>query len=162
MTRVDQINRLTGMSFFIAAAVCFAALAILRPGEIGSIRIGPIRTGKDQCASCGMTIEDARFAGRRTVQHGGKPATLLYDDLGCMLDADRENEAGKAIACSVQDFDGAGWIKASDAWYVMDPKNRTPMGSGILAFAKRPAGKVMTFEGVREARHTYMRAKFGG
>lgn len=146
-----------GMAFFVAAAVCFAALAIVRPAEIGSVQ-----TGIDQCAACGMTIEDAKYAGCRAIKNDGKVAMLLYDDLGCMLDADRANEGGIAHAWYVQDFDGSGWIKASNAWYVMDAKNATPMGSGIVAFRKKPAARAMTFQEVAEKRHAYMKERYGG
>jgi len=143
------------MAFFVAAAACFAALAIVRPAEIGSIQ-----KGIDQCASCGMTIEDVEFAAARVMMQNARP--LLYDDLGCMLDADRENEGGTAHAWFVQDFNGTGWIDAKRAWYVMDAKNRTPMGSGILAFRERPAAGAMTFQQIAKARHAFMKAKFGG
>jgi len=145
---------LLGPGLLVSGAVCFAALAIVRPAEIGSIR-----KGVDECASCGMTIEDSGFAGARVVRAG---RILHYDDLGCMLDADRENEGGAAHKWYVQDFEGTGWIAASSAWYVMAPKNRTPMGSGILAFRKRPAGGAMTFQEVAKARHAFMKAKYGG
>ncbi|MBL8886000.1 MAG: nitrous oxide reductase accessory protein NosL [Phycisphaerales bacterium] len=155
MTQANQPNRVTSMAFFIVGAVCFAALAIVRPAEIGSIQ-----KGIDQCASCGMTIEDVEFAAARVVIQNARP--LLYDDLGCMLDADRENEGGTAHARFVQDFSGTGWIDATRAWYVMDAKNRTPMSSGILAFRARPAAGSLTFQEVAKARHAFMQAKYGG
>lgn len=160
-------TRLTGMAFFAAAAILFSSLAILRPAQIGSVRPGsmpPLRTGVAECASCGMTIEDARFAAGRVVKSASDKATpLLYDDLGCMLDADRANEGGEAQKRYVQDFSGTGWIDAKRAWFVFDAqKNRTPMSSGIVAFREKPAVGAMTFDQVREARHAYMKAKYGG
>lgn len=155
--RTGAANRLTGMAFFVAAALCFGAFALLRPAEIGSIQ-----KGIDQCASCGMTIEDPQFAGARIVVQAGQKKTLLYDDLGCMLDVERENEGGEANARYVQDFKGSGWIKAASAWYTMSPKNRTPMSSGILAFAKKPAAGALSFDEVAKARHAFMKAKYGG
>ncbi|MBL8875404.1 MAG: nitrous oxide reductase accessory protein NosL [Phycisphaerae bacterium] len=160
-------TRLTGMAFFAAAAILFASLAILRPAQIGSVRPGsvpPLRTGVAECASCGMTIEDARFAAGRLVKPApDKATTLLYDDLGCMLDADRANEGGEAQKRYVQDFNGTGWIDAKRAWFVFDSqKNRTPMGSGILAFRERPRVGGMRFGEVAEKRRAYMKAKYGG
>ncbi|MBX3380608.1 MAG: nitrous oxide reductase accessory protein NosL [Phycisphaeraceae bacterium] len=157
MTQSNHPNRLTGMAFFVAAAICFASLALFRPAEIGSIQ-----RGIDQCASCGMTIEDVGFAAARVVMQNARPRTFLYDDLGCMLDADRENEGGTSHGCYVQDFNGTGWIDAKQAWFVMDAKNHTPMGSGILAFRKKPAAGALTFDEVAKARHAFMKAKYGG
>ncbi|MBX3388605.1 MAG: nitrous oxide reductase accessory protein NosL [Phycisphaeraceae bacterium] len=144
-----------GMALFVAAAVCFAALAIVRPAEIGSVQ-----TGIDQCAACGMTIEDSGFAGARVMREGGR--TLYYDDLGCMLDAAREKNAVPAIKTFVQDAQDGKWVRAEKAWFVMDAKNRTPMGSGIVAFRTKPAAGAMTFQEVVEKRHAYMKAKYGG
>lgn len=160
-------TRLTGTAFFAAAAILFSSLAILRPAQIGSVRPGsvpPLRTGVAECASCGMTIEDTRFAASRSIKSApDKSATLLYDDLGCMLDADRTNEGGESHRCDVQDFNGTGWINAKRAWFVFDPqKNRTPMSSGIVAFREKPAVGAMTLDQIREARHAYMKAKYGG
>lgn len=159
---------LIGSSGLVVGAVLFAALAIVRPGEIGSVRVGvglvgPVRVGVDECAACGMKIEVSGFAGARIVMRDGVRTTLFYDDLGCMLDAAREKDAPVAKQTFVQDATagaGAGWIRAEAAWYVMDPKNRTPMGSGILAFRDRPGG--MSFREVAEKRRAYMKAKYGG
>lgn len=151
---------LIGSSGLVVGAVLFAALAIVRPGEIGSVRVGI-----DECAACGMKIEDSGFAGARIVMRDGVRTMLFYDDLGCMLDAAREKDALVAKQTFVQDATagaGAGWIRAEAAWYIMDPKNRTPMGSGILAFGEKPAVGGKSFDQVREARNAYMRAKYGG
>lgn len=193
-------ERAIGSGILVTGAVCFAAMAILRPGEIGTVQ-----TGVDSCAACGMTIEDARYAGAR-VEHttreagehnparsaagaarmsaesggsgksgraggvggvggaggvsGSAGPRLLYDDLGCMLDAEREHPGA---ACFVQDFQGRGWLPAANAWFVMDPKKySTPMGSGIVAFAARPREGGLRFAEVAEKRGRFMRERYGG
>ena len=153
----NEANRLTGMAFLVAAAACFTALAIVRPAEIGSIR-----KGIDECDACGMKIEDSGFAGARMVVEHGRQRTLYYDDLGCMLDAAREDGANPATKTFVQDATDGAWVRAEAASYVMDPKNRTPMSSGILAFRNRPAAGAMTFQEIAKARHAFMKAKYGG
>lgn len=37
----------------------------------------------------------------------------------------------------VHDYTTEQWLDASDAWYVRSPEIQTPMGGGIVAFAKR-------------------------
>jgi len=144
------------MAFFVAATVCFAALAIVRPAEIGSIQ-----KGIDTCAACGMVIEDSGFAGARVVVKDGRESILYYDDLGCLLDAAREKDAVTARRTFVQDSADGEWVRGEDAWFVMDTRNRTPMGSGILAFRdKRSDG--MRFDEIAKQRREYMRAKYGG
>lgn len=153
-------TRFRGPAFFIAAALCFAALAIVRPAEVGSVRVSPVRVGIDECDACGMKIEDSGFAGARIVMRDGRRATLFYDDLGCMLDAAREH--GAARKTFVQDATDGKWVRAEEAWYVMDAKNRTPMSSGILASRNLPGPGAMTFQEVARSRRAFMKAKYGG
>lgn len=155
-SNANVAKRLGLIGLFAALWVVFFVMAYDRATP------PPIEIGKSACASCGMTIEDAKYAGCRAIKNDGKVAMLLYDDLGCMLDADRASEGGPAHAWYVQDFDGSGWIEASNAWYVMDAKNATPMGSGIVAFRAKPAAGAMTFREVAEKRHAYMKEKYGG
>lgn len=147
------VKRLGAGALFVALWIVFFVMAY------NPATPPPISPGKSECASCGMTIEDSRFAGNRWVTREGKKGMPLYDDLGCLLDAEREEASDRQY---VQDSEGSGWIRADRAWFTMNSKNWTPMGSGILAFRRRPSADAMTFEEVKKARHAYMKAKFGG
>lgn len=132
-----------------------------------------IREGKDECAACGMILNESRFAGALLIDPQGERPYLLFDDLGCMLNY--EFEKGPALtprAAWVRDYAGTGWISADAAAYLYaDPaKVSTPMGSGILAFVQRSAaeakqreiaGEILDRAGVRAARRRWMESRYG-
>jgi hypothetical protein len=100
-----------------------------------------LRVGVEACPYCFMTILDARYAAQ-AVNPQGK--AFFYDDPACLLD--QLNGWGgpelKAQEVYLADFLESTrtqplWVEAERAVLYHNPKIRTPMGSGLLAFKSR-------------------------
>jgi copper chaperone NosL len=94
-----------------------------------------IHYGQDPCAGCGMIISDDRSAAA-LVDPAGDSAPLLFDDIGCLLDYEREHPQLAARSHYVHDATSRQWLAASAATFVKTSRE-TPMGSGLLAFVRR-------------------------
>ncbi len=138
------------MNRFMNAACAAAGLVVLACCESSPLTGPPVlKPGRDECAACGMLVSDQRCAGSLLVERDGRREHLIYDDIGCMLEAERDGASlGQVIERHVRDYSGDGWLEAGRAAFVRaDPKAMpTPMGSGIVAFAgvelaKTEAGK---------------------
>jgi copper chaperone NosL len=131
------------------------------------------RLGRDECAECGMLVNEDRFSGAMLVDREGERLHVHFDDMGCMLEY--QNDKGKSLTCLdafARDHSTRQWVTADRAVYLFadDKALRTPMGSGIAAFAARDAaekaraefgGKILTLEELRTARREWMEARFG-
>jgi nitrous oxide reductase accessory protein NosL len=104
------------------------------------------------CATCGMSIEDLRFAGE--LRLGG--AWKAYDDLACLL---RDARTDAAAPAWLMDQD-TGTLHAADSMWVVKGDFPTPMSGGMAAFLDRAAadevarqtnGSVERFATVRAA-----------
>lgn len=94
-----------------------------------------LRPGMDECAECGMIIDDARFAAAVLVQRAGRREYLLFDDIGCMVRSERarQNAPTDRFFC---DFSTGEWITSTQpSFLAAEPELlRTPMASGVVAF----------------------------
>ncbi len=122
-------------------AVLFCILTWL-PGCVREPLSGPptLRPGRDECAECGMLINDERCSSGLLVEEDGRRTHLLFDDIGCMLDIERDAGGDRVVLDRfVRDHGTKAWIKAGDAIYLFTDSASlsTPMGSGIIAFAIR-------------------------
>ncbi|MCC6659742.1 MAG: nitrous oxide reductase accessory protein NosL [Phycisphaerales bacterium] len=103
-----------------------------------------LRPGRDQCAECGMSIDDQRFAAALLIERDGRREYLCYDDIGCMLDA-RFGAGGDLPVreAFVHDHGSLAWVPAGEAAYLAADRDslRTPMASGIAAFRDRAAAE---------------------
>lgn len=89
-----------------------------------------------------MLISDRRFsAGARE----GAAATR-YDDVGCLVAHRRAALASGSATGYVRDSVSEAWLEAASAAYVRSPQIRTPMSSGIAAYAD-PAAARAAFPG---------------
>ena len=113
-----------------------------------------IAYGRDICDSCGMIISDARFAAA-TILADGKG--LKFDDPGEMLAYHARRQEIKVRAWFVHDYVSQKWIPGQDAFYVIAPEVKSPMGTGTAAFSNRAEAdafaarlnvKAMTFDEV--------------
>ncbi|MEJ5336898.1 MAG: nitrous oxide reductase accessory protein NosL [Thermus sp.] len=102
-----------------------------------------LRVGVEACPYCFMTILDARHAAQ-AVNPKGK--AFFYDDPACLLDQLNGWGGPSLTAKEVYLADhGASlrsepkWVPAEKALLYHHPRVRTPMGSGLLAFASREA-----------------------
>lgn len=95
----------------------------------------PIRYGQDACAHCSMTLVDQRY-GAELITAKGK--IHAFDDLNCLFQFQREKlpATGKPPAIYVIDFAHPGTlVPAPEAFFIHDDQLRSPMGSGLAAFA---------------------------
>ncbi len=122
-----------------------------------------IRLGRDECLECGMTIVEERSAAAMLVEVNRRRDGLLFDDIGCMLDAWDSRPELHVVRAFVHAYDGSGWVEAQRAHFVRADADRlrTPMGSGIGAFTTaeaaraahgRTAGTLLDLAALRESR----------
>lgn len=132
-------------------AAVLAGLVLAAVGVAGcrsETPVGPptVKYGRDQCAECGMIINEERSACALLVDAGGVPETLLFDDIGDMLDYERKHTLLRVIARYVHDHTDLSWIAAEGAVYLVGTTIQTPMGSGIVALADRGRAEVVLKE----------------
>jgi hypothetical protein len=132
-----------------------------------------LRLGSDECSACGMLVSEDRCSSALLVENEGRREFLYYDDLGCMLDEEREGMPGTTvIERFAHDYETRAWIDASNARYLLcDPKTLlTPMGSGIVAFSSLAGaeaaqaihgGQIHDLAALREARRLWMEERYG-
>ena len=114
-----------------------------------------IAYGRDMCAQCGMTIDDERFAAALVMQDG---KTRIFDDAGEMFTYQADHPDETVRAWFVHDYATKAWVNGEKATYVVSDKVRSPMGTGVAAFAERAAadsfsgemnGKLLSFDEAR-------------
>lgn len=114
-----------------------------------------IAYGRDVCDACRMIISEARFAAA-TILTDGK--TLKFDDAGEMFTYHAKNPQLQVRAWFVHDYNTQNWINGQGAYYVVAKDIKSPMGTGVAAFADKSAAetfaakynvKVLSFDEVR-------------
>lgn len=118
-----------------------------------SASVVPVAVPEDaRCAVCGMY--PARFphwAAQLVLKDGSRrwfesPRELLV----FLRDLDRHGKGVKSdelVAAFVTDFGGAGWVRATDAFFVRGSRQRGPMGADAFpAFGKRTAAVALVGE----------------
>lgn len=88
--------------------------------------------GLEECAHCRMIISEERYAAA-IVDASGE--VQKYDDLGCILRSNRKVAANETVW--VHDMETGDWIDGRGAWFIHDPSRMTPMGSGVVGFARQ-------------------------
>jgi len=86
------------------------------------------------CVTCGMGVEDPRFACERNADGRFK----VYDSIECLL-----QEAGPAVPKTgvyLTDYD-QGTLHPADSLWIVKGAFPTPMGGGLAAFASRAAAE---------------------
>lgn len=154
---------------YVIALAALAAAPACRRGDPN----GPpsLRLGRDECGECGMTIHDERCAGALLVERGGRRDYLLFDDLGCMLDADGAAGADVTVlARFVSDHAAGAWVTADVATFLATDGVHTPMGSGMIAFAhgaaaaeakQRFGGRIMDYATLGAHRRVWKETREG-
>jgi copper chaperone NosL len=100
----------------------------------------PIAYGQEPCAHCHMTIIDPRFAGELVTQKG---RVYVFDDVECLAAFVRDAmvPATDIQSLWVNDFlHPEQRLDATRAVFQRNPGLRTPMASGIAAFAAGTEG----------------------
>lgn len=151
------------------------ALCALLNGCEGASSSGPpnLRLGSKECGACGMLVSEDRCSSAMLVRNQGRHEHLFFDDLGCMLDHERDGMPGvTVIERYAHDYDTRAWVDVNAAHFLYaDPKSlKTPMGSGIVAFASKEAaekalathgGMISDYARLGEARRAWMEARYG-
>lgn len=115
----------------IRAGVAALALALVACGTADRDVPPELVVGRDACLECGMIISELRFASgfvdSEGVSHG-------FDDLGCLANyVEAHSWTNSPPIIWVSDFNGRGWMHATNAWFVRVDSIVTPMGYGIVA-----------------------------
>lgn len=98
--------------------------------------------GQDVCSNCNMIISEANFASAYWTTGG---EARRFDDMGEMLAFMQSNPEERASTW-VHDVNTAEWLRAEDAWIVMNAGLMTPMGTGIVAVANEDDAKALAFD----------------
>jgi len=132
-----------------------------------------VRLGRDECLECGMIISEERSSCGMFIQRNGRRQHVLFDDIGCMLDVEREGRSDLIIVDRfVRDHGTKDWISAEAAKFLMAEPGvlPTPMGSGIAAFAAlsdaeatqaRVGGRLLDYTTLLVARREWMEQRYG-
>lgn len=102
-----------------------------------------ISYGTETCDRCRMVIGEERHAAALKAEDGD---WLLFDDTGEMI-ATAQESAAQERAAWVHDFEQLSWIDAKVAVYVLLPDGKTPMGTGIIAYADAVRADARVTEG---------------
>ena len=89
-----------------------------------------------------MIISEANFASAYWTTDG---EARRFDDMGEMLAFMQSNPEERASTW-VHDVNTAEWLRAEDAWIVMNAGLMTPMGTGIVAVANEDDAKALAFD----------------
>lgn len=122
------------------AAACFVPVLFLFMGCGRSPLSGPpeLRLGRDECVECGMIISEDRCSSAMLVERDGMRDHVLFDDIGCMLDYERESLDGAIVVDRfVHDYSTRAWVRVDAATFLAAPTDKlvTPMSSGMVAYA---------------------------
>jgi len=115
----------------LGSAVQVAGL-VLAACSTGPLEPAALDTRNEACASCRMSVSDARFAGQLVA-----PGELarFFDDIGCLASFVKAGRAPQGAAAFVADHRNKAWVRADRAVYTRVPGLATPMGSHLVAHA---------------------------
>ena len=133
---VRSIRRPAASARLAVAAAAALALALAGCGEPADPLAPPdIVYGEDVCDACGMILSDERFAAATIVDGDDGPEPRRFDDIGDMFSYHRGHGDLVVHRWYVHDLDSQSWLDATTAHFVRGEGIRSPMGSGLAAFA---------------------------
>jgi len=116
--------------------------------------------GQTLCDECGMIISEAKFAAATIMLNG---ETRKFDDIAEMIKYHMmDHPEAQVKVWFVHDYYSKEWIRGEQAFFVLSPKLKTPMGGGAAAFRDQTAarkfvseleGKVYNFDELRIELH---------
>jgi copper chaperone NosL len=95
--------------------------------------------GQDVCHRCNMIINEERFAAAYWTAEG---EARRFDDIGGMLAYVLESPE-EVASYWVHDANTVEWLRADDAFFLLDPALQTPMGFSIAAYADKATAGTM-------------------
>lgn len=120
-----------------AIAVMLGALSFVGCDQQAPDGPPQVRYGQDECIHCGMILSEERHTAAIVHVRDGRRESLLFDDMGDLMDYERENPGLAVHRRYVHDLDTKRWLTAEAAAIVHSPSLHTPMGSGLAAFDTR-------------------------
>src|SRR5690606_34642650 len=94
------------------------------------------------CSNCNMIISEENFASAYWTADG---EARRFDDMGEML-AYIQSNPEEIASTWVHDMNTAEWLRAEEAWIVMNAGVATPMGTGIVAVATEDDARALAFD----------------
>ena len=158
---------------WVHAAFCIAsAVSLVSCGRAALSGPPELRLGRDECRECGMIINEDRCSSASIIRVRGVSEYAMFDDIGCMFDYHRTMSDGSVSMAFVHDHGTRAWVAANTAYFLHceSDKLKTPMGSGLIAFAsgadaERAAaefgGRVLSEPDAAAARKLWMERKWG-
>jgi copper chaperone NosL len=151
----SQIPNLKSQITFYVLLFTFAVLLGACAQQSSEPQPPTIAYGRDMCDACGMIISEAKFAAA-TVLSDGK--ALKFDDAGEMFTYHAKHPELQVRVWFVHDYNTQNWINGQSAFYVVAKDIKSPMGTGVAAFADKSAAetfaakfnvKIMSFDEIR-------------
>lgn len=123
--------------------IILMALTLVACGGAESFDEPPeILYGQDVCSNCNMIISEENYASAYWTAEG---EARRFDDMGEML-AYIQSSPEERASTWVHDVNTAEWLRAEDAWIVMNAGLMTPMGTGIVAVANEEDARALAFD----------------
>ena len=91
-----------------------------------------IKPETDVCNICNMSITHVDYAAQVVLKNGD---TVVFDDLGCLMEYISENGEEKIGAGYIRDMNSSEWLHIEEAVYVYSKDYWTPMNYGVVAFS---------------------------
>ncbi len=98
--------------------------------------------GVDVCSACNMIINEENFASAYWTTGGD---ARMFDDLGEMILYMHDHPDEEVASAWVHDMNTAKWLRAGDAWIVMNAGLVTPMGTGVASVATEQDAQALAF-----------------
>lgn len=98
--------------------------------------------GQDVCSNCNMIISEENYASAYWTADG---EARRFDDMGEMLEY-MQSTPEEIASTWVHDVNTAEWLRAENAWVVMNAGLMTPMGTGIVAVANEEDARALAFD----------------
>ncbi len=120
--------------FGCSALMLILAVSLAACGKKGYDPVA-INPAVDTCAQCKMAVGDNSHAAELILADG---TPKKFDDIGCLLTY--QAEQGQQIQVSdryVRDAKTNQWVRFEQAYFVHGKDLDTPMGYGIVTFAKK-------------------------
>ncbi|MBL9120621.1 MAG: nitrous oxide reductase accessory protein NosL [Phycisphaerae bacterium] len=134
-------------------------------GDAGPKGPPTIRLGRDECVECGMMINEDRCSAASIVEGEEGREYRLFDDIGCLLDWERDHAEEAVEIRFVRDYGTRVWCDASVAGFLDGAEVRTPMASGLLGFTDavvaeaaraNHGGQVLSWDELQAARLAWL------
>lgn len=125
------MKRMLGM-LMVSGAACIAGCGGADPDRPPEVIIGD-----SVCAECNMIISDERWATATVVDGPRGPTPLLFDDFNCQVNHEARHTDLSILTRWSHSHASSAWIRTGDAVFLVSPGLRSPMGSGVAAYAGR-------------------------